>query len=199
MIDCGNRAAQNDSIERKKIFRHTSRKKGFTISISMVDNCWNDKKWDRGSCTRSVNLLLWLLVVVLLFRFKHTTQPFADPPKYDKCVWCTTICIIERSTCDLCVARRTFSEYEITIKPSSTTCSPNQLAKLKFNLHQMLCNWDWRQDGFELISLKKHLIPKTHYHDTLSSFSNALSTPFYSKQPNKTVSLSTPMCALRGH
>lgn len=95
-------------------------------------------------------------------------------------------CIIEMSTCNRCVAHRTFSEYEITIIPSLTTCSPNRLWKLKFNAHQMflaqckncavffliLREWGKRQEdctGFESISLKKHAIS-----NALCMFSSSL-------------------------
>lgn len=129
------RFAQNDSIERKKNLHTRTRaeKKGFAISI--LDGGQLAKLYrmgSRGSCA----YLIYFLFVLLLLRFKHTTQAFADTQNMTN-VFDVQQCIIEMSTRNRCVARRTFSEYEITINPSLTTCSPNRLGKLKFNLHQM--------------------------------------------------------------
>lgn len=147
--------------------------------------------------------MIYFLFVLLLLRFKHTTQAFADTQNMTN-VFDVQQCIIEMSTRNRCVARRTFSEYEITINPSLTTCSPNRLGKLKFDLHQMFLarckNYDaffwvlrergWKQRGcfgFALISWEKHPTPTstTFFQAFLMLFEYL--TPAYLKLPNEIV------------
>lgn len=105
---------------------------------------------------------IFLVLLLLLLRFEHTEQAFADTQNMTN-VFDVQQCIIEMSTCNRCVARRTFSEYEITINPSLTTCSRNRLGKLKFNLHQMFLAQCKNCAAFPLdgmISWKKHPFPR---------------------------------------